>query len=83
MVSKLSLVHVICVEGWGGGMIKPNRLAYKKKDRVKKVVKATNKARSFTFLSCLHIYIEYIHVQYVERISAGKLHELYYKLDTP
>lgn len=55
MVSKLSLVHVICVEGLGGGIIKLYRLAYKKKDRVKKVVKAT-KARSFTFLSFTHLY---------------------------
>lgn len=57
MVSKLSLVHVICVEGLGGGgIIKLYRLAYKKKDRVKKDVKATNKARSFTFLSFTHLY---------------------------
>lgn len=45
--------------GVGGGIIKLYRLAYKKKDRVKKVVKAT-KARSFTFLifytSILNIY---------------------------
>lgn len=56
MVSKLSLVHVICVEGLGGGHNKTiYRLACKKKDRVKKVVKAT-KARSFTFLSFTHLY---------------------------
>lgn len=41
--------------GGVGGIIKLYRLAYKKKDRVKKVVKAT-KARSFTFLSFTHLY---------------------------
>lgn len=54
MVSKLSLVHIICVEGWGGGGGEGG--GHKKKDRVKKVVKATNKARSFTFLSFTHLY---------------------------
>lgn len=45
----------LCGGVGGGGIIKLYRLAYKKKDRVKKVVKAT-KARSFTFLSFTHLY---------------------------